>query len=231
MSEHDHGHDHSPDPNMVPENIMDRLKVETWPLHQQAERAPRQRSMLKGETPVEGYAAHLGQLYLIHKSLEEKLADARTTTPAVAAVVTDEQFQVPYLVEDLEHFGVDPATVEPEQATTDMIATIEKAASESALKILGMHYVLEGSNNGGRFIAMGLRKVYGLTDKGTRYMDPYGERQRELWASFKGTMNEQAFSDAEQDIIVESAKDMFRGMTALGGGEIVEVSASEPVSG
>ena len=218
-------HDHSPDPAMVPETIMDRLKVETWSLHQQAERAPKQRDMLTGKASVEDYAAHLGQTLLVHRALEGHLAEARNQSPAVAAVVTEEQFQVPYLLEDLAHFGVDADAIQPEPATTALIETIDRAAAESAMRILGMHYVMEGSNNGGKFIAMGLRKVFGLTDAGTRYMDPYGERQREIWAAFKATMNEQGFTDEQQDIIVEGAKDMFGGIIEMGGGEVVHTPA------
>lgn len=38
--------------------------------------------------------------------------------------------------------------------------------------ILGYHYVLEGSNNGGRYIARPIRRVLGLGDEGTSSSTP-----------------------------------------------------------
>jgi heme oxygenase len=76
-----------------------------------------------------------------------------------------------------------------------------------------MRYVLEGSNNGNRFIARAIRKA--LPGAPTRYLDPYGENQRPLWARFKADMEAVGFTPAEQDQIVLAAQEMFAAVGAL----------------
>ncbi len=46
------------------------LKDSTWDLHEQAENGDLQKRLVKGELGKHEYAAHLGQLYLVHKTLE-----------------------------------------------------------------------------------------------------------------------------------------------------------------
>lgn len=223
MSEHrphsqhvDHGH--APDMDATPENIMARLKQETWPLHQKAERTERQSALIKGQLPREGYAGHLAQLYLVHSALESALADARKENGAVETVVKDYQFQVPYLLEDLAFFGIDSEQVAPEAGTTHVLGRVERAKSDP-LQLLGMQYVLEGSNNGGRFVAMALRKHYQLGEEGTKYFDPYGESQKDKWAEFKADMNGLEFTAEEESRVVAGANEMFRAMIEMTGGD------------
>lgn len=219
MDQHPHGQ--PPHASDGPETIMDRLKSQTWPLHQRAETAPQQKALLKGELPIEGYIEHLGQLYLLHDALETRLREAAATEPAIAAVVKDYQFQVPYLLEDFAFFEVKADSISPTEHTQRMIDRINRAAEEAPLKLLGMQYVLEGSNNGGRFIAMGIRKVYNLEPgKGDRYLDPYGEAQRGKWAEFKADMVAQNFTDEQEAHIMAGANELFLGMVEMGGGEV-----------
>lgn len=80
-----------------------------------------------------------------------------------------------------------------------------------------MQYVLEGSNNGSKYISRAVLKAYGLAPgDGTRYLDPYGEKQREYWAAFKIDMNGVGFDQARIDGIVAAAKVMFAGIEAIG---------------
>jgi heme oxygenase len=75
--------------------------------------------------------------------------------------------------------------------------------------LLGALYVLEGSTNGGRFLARALRKSWGLDKDGIAYFDPYGEEQPQKWASFRKKMDSASFDVAQQDAIVEMAKATF----------------------
>ncbi|MEM9064203.1 MAG: biliverdin-producing heme oxygenase [Planctomycetota bacterium] len=219
MDQHPHGH--APETNDGPQTIMDRLKTETWPLHQRAETAPQQKALVKGEMPKAEFIEHLGQLYLLHDALETKLREAVESEPAIKAVVKDYQFQVPYLLEDFAFFGIEAGSFSPTAHTQAMIDRIEKAANEAPLKLLGMQYVLEGSNNGGRFIAMAVRKTYELKPgKGDRYLDPYGEAQRGKWAEFKADMLAQTFTPEQEGLLLSGANELFLGMVEMGGGEV-----------
>lgn len=192
-----------------------RLKAANTELHQAAEHHPFQRAFAAGRLPREGYTAYLGQLLHVHRALEAELRRHRASLPALGAVLTDEQYQEPYLKEDLAHFGVNDEP--PALASTRHVADkFRKASATSPIGLLGYHYVLEGSNNGSRFIAKGVRRAYGLEGAaGTRYLDPYGERQPQTWAKFKQDLDGAAVSPAEAEAIIAAAADMFRGISLI----------------
>ncbi|MEZ5331904.1 MAG: biliverdin-producing heme oxygenase [Thermoanaerobaculia bacterium] len=206
-------------------DVMERLKDGTWDLHQAAEGHDFQQRMVGGGLTREEYAAWLGQMLLVHRALEEPLARLAETDGRFAAV-RPEQMQVPYLEADLEALGVDPGSVRPLPATSALVSEIERDAAQEPLRLLGHHYVLEGSNNGNRFIARRLLPALGLQDGSAgRYLDPYGDRQRELWAGFKAAMGEVPLSASEIDLLVDAARRMFAGIGALSG-DLEAVSAA-----
>lgn len=195
---------------METHGIMDRLRAETRDLHDQAEHNQWQKRMVQGDLSRQDYARWLGQMFLVHGTLEEALR-ALPLEQHPYSSIRSEHFQEPYLRADLEHFGVDPEAVEPLPATSELIQRIEQLARERPLALLGFHYVLEGSNNGNRFIAKRLRQVYELEPgAGDRYLDPYGERQPEVWKRFKEDLGSGELSVADQDLLVASAREMFQ---------------------
>ena len=121
------------------------------------------------------------------------------------------------LEEDLRSLGVTIGNVSPLPAAKRLMATIEMARAERPIALLGMHYVLEGSTNGGRFIAKALRQAYQFEgDAGTKYYDPYGDNQRVLWASYKQEFDAMEVSEDERDAMVAAARDVFRAMSEIG---------------
>jgi heme oxygenase len=69
--------------------------------------------------------------------------------------------------------------------------------------------VLEGSTNGGRFLARALRKSWNLDGEGLSYFDPYGEEQPQKWAAFRRDMDEASFEADQEEAIIEMAKATF----------------------
>ena len=197
------------------QSVMQRLRESTRDLHDAAEHHDFQRAFAQGSLPKDRYVSYLEQMYLVHESLEQQLRKAAETSEAVRSVVDERQYQVPYLVEDLEFFEVDPDSIEPLAGTQRLIDEIEQMASQPA-SLLGLHYVLEGSNNGSRFIARGLMPAYGLAPgPGLRYLDPYGDEQRERWHAFRATMDEVGFSQEDSDRLLEAARHMFQGIVYI----------------
>ncbi len=195
----------------------EHLKEMTWELHKAAEGHRVQRSLLKGELSREMYATWLGQLLCVHRALESALRDLREKKPAVARFVDDGRFQETRIEADLRTLGVDIGGVSPLPAAKRLMAIIEMARAEQPIALLGMHYVLEGSTNGGVYIAKALRQAYGFEgDAGTKYYDPYGEKQRELWASYKQEFDALEVSEVERDAMVAAARDVFRAMSEIG---------------
>ncbi len=199
-----------------PRPITDRLKQDTQSLHDAAEEGGFNKALMGGQLPREGYVALLGQLLAVHTALEGLIRQHVESAPALKAVVTEEQYQVPYLLEDLAYFGVDPASIAPLPATRDLITQITEAAKSDPASLTGFHYVLEGSNNGGRVIAMRVREAYELpTDKGTRYLDPYGPAQRGKWKTWKENLAACELTEDEQTAMVDAAGQMFRAIARV----------------
>ena len=199
-------------------DTMHRLRTETRDLHDSAERQDFQQRMVRGALTREEYAAWLGQMLLIHRALETPLA-ARLAADARFAAVTPEQLQVPRLLADLEALGVAAAGIRPLPATEELTTRVAVEAQADPLRLLGYHYVLEGSNNGNRFISRALLPALGLErDRGGLYLDPYGADQPAVWRRFKDEMGRVAFSAAEVDTLVDAAREMFAAIGAVSEG-------------
>lgn len=198
-------------------DVMSRLRDATQVLHDQAEASAFQQALVAGELPIESYVAQLEQLYHLHESLEQHLHTLRNTSPIASAVLRDEHFQTPYLRDDLKHFERSTGACTPTLAVGQLIATFDHAARKRPIALLGAQYVLEGSNNGSRFVAKRLMGAYSLKPgPGLRYMDPYGDQQRAVWMAFKAAMNEQRFSEDDTIAMVGTARLTFVGIMSLG---------------
>jgi len=205
----------NPTSNQMP-SVMEVLKVSTQALHDAAEGHRFQQSLVKGEVSREHYAAYLGQLFLVHRELESLLRGHTDKVPAIPAVVKAYQYQEPYLLEDLRFYGVHPGSLTPLPATEALLGEVRERAAKDPLALLGFHYVLEGSNNGNKFIAKALAKSFGLTGpEGLLYLDPYGDQQRPYWMAFKADMDAQGFNPAEMRVMAEAAQAMFQGIGAI----------------
>ncbi len=189
--------------------LTDRVKAETWELHGKAEHHDFQESLGKGTISREGYIAYLGQMLLIHEALEKHLRTLAATDSTVASIVQDYQYQEPYLRADLEHFGVEASLITPCVGTQALIEHFERLAETNPIGLLGAHYVVEGSNNGSKFIAKSIRDAFDLDEDGVRYLDPYGKLQRAYWGDFKTALTAAAFSADDADAFVASAKAMY----------------------
>jgi heme oxygenase len=193
------------------------LKTETASLHAKAEQSPFQRDLAKGRLPRAQYGRYLAQMLRVHEALEARLWPLSGAEEAIGRVVRDDHRRVDAIRADLAFYGVDPAYHPAEPATAAVVADIHRLAAERPLALLGMHYVLEGSANGGRFIAMNVRPAYGLEPgRGDRFLDPYGERQREIWGAFKTDLDACAFTEAQMADLLAGAARMFDGVREIG---------------
>ena len=200
----------------TPTSSMQQLRDATREEHDRAEHHEFQQALVKGELSLDQYAAWLGQMYLVHDALESAVRTAAEGHQGIRNVVHEYQYQIPYLLEDLGNLGIDPATIEP-LAATERFVSIVGEWEASPLRLLGLHYVLEGSNNGSRYIARHVARAYELAPgPGLRYLDPYGDRQREYWAAFKSDMLAEDLSDAETELLVQGAKRMYQTVSELG---------------
>lgn len=198
-----------------PESLMSRLKSATSDLHSHAESRHLQRQIAAGTVDRSAFSAYLAQLYLVHHTLEPALARVRERHPAFAAVATADRMRLPDLEADLDFHEVDLAAIEPVPATVRLTAALVELEIREPAALLGSLYVLEGSTNGGRFLARVLRQAWGLDGRGLRSLDPYGERQRERWADFKRDMDALTLDTRERNAVVDAARSMFEGIAEI----------------
>lgn len=192
--------------------VMDRLREGTADLHRGAEGSGFMQRMAAGTLSRDEYARWLVQMLHLHRAYEGRLR--AHLGEADFAALREEQFQEPYLLEDLATLGVDPAAWPPLPAVEGFAA--DASGAVQPLELLGWHYVLEGSNNGNRFIARRLLPALGLVAGGGRYLDPYGAEQPAKWAAFKQAMVEREFSAEQGDTLLAAARRMFAVVGELG---------------
>ena len=156
--------------------IMERLKEATSEQHRDAERRRLQKAMVSGRVPPEVYASWLEQMFLLHESLHEAIADRAAEYPVLAHIVRDEGRHAANLRADLALLGRSAEVATPLPSTERAIRAIDRTAASEPLALLGYNYVLEGSMNGNRYIARALQP--NLPVQAVSYLDPYGEDQR-----------------------------------------------------
>ncbi len=201
----------------IPMSIMSRLRDETMAQHKRAESRPLEQALLAGTLPRPVYLRYLVQRYFIHQALEAHIERLIEKNPALASLIPANLLQLDNIQADLQHFGLTIRTERPGRAAQELISAMSRFARELPMSILGFYYVFEGSKNGARFIARSVRRSFNLAEDGTgtRYLDPHGVEQRNLWAAFKERMDRLSLSDAEADAIVEAAKVTFDLVSSL----------------
>eukprot|EP00913_Durusdinium_trenchii_P005783 g5395.t1 len=168
--------------------ITQRLKEDNWDLHEQAEHDRVPQAMVKGEISREGYVELLKQMWVVNKALDAALVGARETTPIINDLVSDRQLQEQRLSETDTH------------------------------ALFGLHYVREGANNGNKFVAMKIKKAWGVELEcadGFTYLDPYGKDQRPLWDDWKARLADYPLTEPEKDSVFSGARSMFERIIAL----------------
>jgi heme oxygenase len=193
--------------------IMDRLRDGTRTHHDAAEGHEFQQAFFAGKLPKRAYTGYLGQMYHVYTALENALRDLIKVRPEVTEVVQPHCFRADDLKSDLAFLGSSTDAEKPLPATLALIERIKQDAAAHPAGLLGMHYVVEGSNNGNRHIARNLIRAYELPPgKGIAFLDPYGEEQRPKWQQYKDALGKLPISLQESDVMLASAQEMFRGI-------------------
>jgi len=189
------------------------LKERTREAHTRAERHPIQGRMVRGTVSRAEYAAYLGQLLHLWNAIDDGVAKAAARDPRVRAMVREYHPHAWRVRADLRFYGRS-GDVPALPATAKMVEMIHAAAESPA--IIGPWYVLEGSANGGRYIAKALAGAFRLEGRdGLLTMDPHGEAQRERWQAWREALDAQAFSEGERAAILAAANAAFDGMGAM----------------
>ncbi len=190
-------------------SLADELKATTREAHTKAERHPIQARMISGRMDRAEYVTYLSQNLAVWQALDTGLASARD--PRVVGFRRAYHEHAPRILADIAHLNGGKPVDAPLPATLDFVRLIKTVSDGPGL--LGVWYVLEGSTNGGRFIAKALGPALGLSGPdGLRTLDPHGEAQRERWSAWRAGLDAQVFTPAERRMIIAAANDTFSAM-------------------
>jgi heme oxygenase len=190
--------------------LSELLRAETTEHHRRAEGKRVQQALVKGEVSRQQYGAWLGQMLAIHEELAAAVRAASAIEPRVG-MAGESDGHAARLRTDM---GV--LAVAAERALPSTGALVAKIRTSTPAQLVGMQYVLDGSMNGNAYIARGVRRGLGLTaGQGDTYLDPYGERQRGVWAAFKAGLDALGFDEGERGEAVEGARVMFDGIAEM----------------
>jgi heme oxygenase len=208
----DHQHAH-PAADARP-TLTTRLRESTKDLHTRVERHPSQAALLRGGATIDSYAAYLSQLCHAQAALDEACAAAGSSEPRVGRVLRPYHARAAHALDDLTAIQRDRRGASP--ATTRFAAWIRSMGRDEPIALLGALYVLEGSTNGGVYIASAMRKTMPLPpNAATRFLDPHGPEQRQRWAEFKADADGLDLTPKECDRIVQVACDTFLGLESI----------------
>lgn len=174
--------------------FSERLKEETKENHQALERLliPR----IKAIKTKDDYSSLLSLFYKYFGGLEQKIDRVvdHELLPDYA-----ERRKTSSIADDIHALG---GTVPAFSDTQPEINDHQQA--------LGALYVIEGSALGGKIISKMISQALGdAASPALSFYQGYGENTDEMWATFKGILNEQLISPAEQDRVLAAANETF----------------------
>ncbi|MFO0963718.1 MAG: biliverdin-producing heme oxygenase [Phycisphaerales bacterium] len=195
------------------------LRERTREAHARAEKHPLQSRLVTGRTTRAEYAAWLVQLEPIWIALDAGLRTLAQGDPRVASMLRPYHTHAPRIAADLRYLGVEEgprAAVTP--AAKQLAQWVEAAAQRRDPALVGVWYVLEGSTNGGRFIARALAAGLDIPGpEGLRSQDPHGEAQRERWTEWRDALDAGRWGEGERVAIIDAAQRTFETL-----GEVME---------
>jgi heme oxygenase (biliverdin-IX-beta and delta-forming) len=173
------------------DSIMAKLKSRTAHQHQATESGV---NVMSPTLTVDEYKDLLVKFYSFYKIYETKVSDKLQQI----SINLDYQnrLNTPRIVADLKNLGMSEneiAAIKP----TDELPQID-----SAEKIFGSLYVIEGSNLGGQIISRHLKEKFGFDEtNGAAFFSGYGKETGKMWNEFREAITEFAENSDDEEII------------------------------
>lgn len=180
------------------------LKEETAPIHERLEKLPFFRALRDGSLPRAPIVNFLRSLSIIHAVLERSVS--QTTAERVAKLGSQIMPKVPLLVADLELLDAQrlPSITPAIQSSLEFGAEILRDAS-NPLSLLGVLYVLEGSQNGGAVLKKTYARCLQVGPEQVAYFGCYAGATASKWHALVQSLDALALKDAEMQVVARSA--------------------------
>lgn len=166
--------------------VCSHLRQVTHLAHVRLNQHPMLSGLTKQGYSMDKYTVVLAAYYHIYAAIERGIGEFLRNSCFPFGY--GERVKLPWLMADLDHFGIDP-----NMSTWQPLAPIELALPASVGTLIGWLYSIEGATLGGQVVSSHLFQTHSLTaGSGARFFNGYGdasETQR-CWREFG------AFADA-----------------------------------
>lgn len=187
----------------------DCLRRATREDHARLNRHPLLANMTHPDYPLDSYLRVLLAYFHFYRVLEVSIDEALSSL--TLAFDYRPRRKLPWLVEDLAHFGLDPDApgVQPSSA-------FQLPCRLNADGVLGVLYTIEGSSLGGQVISRHLGANPALGDGGgTRFFRGYGEDVDVLWLELVACLDEHLVGGEARRLACDSARLTFASLERL----------------
>ena len=195
-------------------SLHDILRTETTALHDRLDALPFFQALHAGRLPRPAIVSFLCSLTIIHAAMERELA--AVTHNQIAALGKQAVPKVPLLVADLESLGAAtvPSVTPAIRRAFDYGCEIPVAAADP-LALVGMLYVLEGSQKGGLVLKQEYDRCLAPHDAPLSYFGYYGKNTATHWRTFTGLLNALDLEIEQTRTVVRSAIGCFERLSAI----------------
>jgi heme oxygenase len=194
------------------------LKQETADAHHKAERHSLQARLIRGMMSPAEVAAYLSQLLAVWEAIDAGMAAKARADRRVSAMWQEYHPHAGRTAESVRalagrEMGAGAGVTAPVPATARLVEFVRACAAASDARLVGVWYVLEGSANGGQYIAKALAGAMPGMAPGTFVaFDPHGAEQRPRWQRWREGVDAAGFGADERREIVKAAEETFEGM-------------------
>ncbi|MFZ2269620.1 MAG: biliverdin-producing heme oxygenase [Azonexus sp.] len=185
------------------------LRNGTHPDHVRLNQHPLLSGMTRPGYELASYQRVLSAYFHFYRTIEAAIDQALAA--GVSGFVYEARRKLPWIVCDLEHFAIDPASL----VDRPYIPAVQFSfADEGAL--LGTLYTIEGSSLGGQVISRYLAEHLALTPAaGGRFFHGYGAQTLLFWEEFETFLNAALSSESARRSALAAAKSTFAMMESV----------------
>jgi len=185
------------------ESIPARLQRITHAAHTRINQHPMLAGLTKLGYPLRRYTNLLARYFHIYTSIERSIEQCIAGT----ALSLGYNKKLPWLINDLQYFGIDPE--DPEHYPSCPLAFPLPANCGS---LIGTLYAVEGATLGGQVISRHLRETLALTSTtGACFFNGYGDalETRRRWEEFGNVADSLIVTPEQRQLADESALAVF----------------------
>ena len=194
-------------------SLAERLRQSTKERHDAVERVALFRALRAGELPRTSLVSYLRGLTIVHAGLETALSRrfGASYGPWRAGST-----RVDDLMATLEAAGATgmpdvPRAVDAALAWADTVML----ESERGPALLGMHYVLEGSQLGGHVLRDRVAGALGVAPERVTYYRGDAALLGPRWEAYRADLNAMGLDGDEQEVLIEAAHVAYDGVEAV----------------